>query len=884
MAAYGGAIVSVATGRSARKRVTPLLVALLGVWIMSGCHSLEKQSGSRPAPLPTAFAIPRLESVRPDGDAGDWGEGGFRVDALIPAEGPMPAPQECAASMRLGWNQTGLLVRLEVAGCDWSEAEKITELFARDSVEFYLARYPGSAERCQWLLAPGMDARFPEPRISLQDFATSPTLRRNAVAPSVVRRRTAAGYRLDVLLPWRTLGIAPKIGDEVAFQVMVNSHDRKGRPADHLLWFPMTGAAFDSRKLHRIRLSDKAAPPVTARARVHANLREGKTEGEVFAPLSSAGQAFRLRSASGVLASGTLSGGTNGYACARVTGFGTDDPVVYLDLNGELADVVPLALPRAEMAIETRVRLESAATHLTAVLTLPEAPAPGYRVTRRAPGAGWTVLAENLAPGVFRDALLQNETIYEYGITRGGEGEAPRTDYFWTGSRIPLRDRRGAVLLLVERSLVEPLAAEIRRLMFDLVGDGWQVIRQDFLATQTPAEVRQWIRAEYDRAPAAVNTVLMLGHLPVPYSGNVCPDGHREHAGAWPADVYYGAMEGTWTDETVANKGNGPQLNVPGDGKLDQSEIPGQVQLAVGRVDFANMPAFRVGETNLLRWYLDRDHAYRQAQLPVAERGLIHDGFFGQPERFAYSGWQNFTTLLPPAQVQNATWPNVKPGMNLLFAGCGPGHPASMQGFGDTAALVTTPVEAVFALMFGSYFGDWNMPDNLMRATLAHERGALTCGWAGRPHWYLHSMGMGETIGDALRRTQNNDGQEYQPAGAYARGIHIALLGDPTLRLHRVAPPSDLRLQEAGRGVRLSWAASPQKVAGYHVYRANAEFGPYERLTKEPGKALTADDPDGKTSHYYQVRAVVLQESTTGSYYNTSQGIFAGPAARPAIQ
>jgi hypothetical protein len=32
------------------------------------------------------------------------------------------------------------------------------------------------------------------------------------------------------------------------------------------------------------------------------------------------------------------------------------------------------------------------------------------------------------------------------------------------------------------------------------------------------------------------------------------------------------------------------------------------------------------------------------------------------------------------------------------------------------------------------------------------------------------------------------------------------------------------------------------------------------------------------------VRAVVLQEATTGTYYNSSQGVFAGPAARPAIQ
>jgi hypothetical protein len=841
---------------------------------MIGCSTMDKKPGAAgPTPWPI-FGIPFMPSVVVDGDAEDWGDGGFRVDSLIPAQGPLPARQDCAAAMRLGWNDVGLLVRLDVTGRDWTEAEKITELFGRDSVEFYLARYPGSTDRCQWLVAPGMDARFPEPRVNLQDFATSPKLRQNAVVPSVARRRTDAGYQLETLLPWRTLGIAPRRGDEVAFQVMVNSHDRKGMPADHLLWFPQTGAAFDSRKLHRIRLADQPASPVTARAQVRVNLREFKTECDVFAPAAADGQDVRLRSAGGVLAAGKLAANTNGFAVATLSGLGTDDLVVYLDINGRLADVIPLALPRAEMAIETSVRLDSSASGPAVVLRLPPAPPPGYGVARRQSGEMWKVLAEDAPPGEFRDAAVAKEKLYEYAITRKGDGA--NSDYFWTGSEIPVRDRRGTVLMVVESSQAEALAAEIRQLTLDLVGDGWQVVRKDVLAAQEPAGIRQWIRAEYDRAPAEVNTVLLLGRVPVFRTGTVRPDGHG--GGPSPADVYYGALEGAWADATTNN--------AAGHGRHGQNEIPGRVQLAVGRVDFSNMPAFGVDEKTLLRRYLDRDHAYRHAQLPVADRALVHDNFFGQPERFAYSGWQNFTTLLAPENVRTVTWPNVKHGMNLFFYVCGPGHGGAgpVAGFGDTAALVKTPLEAVFTLVFGSFVYEWDVPNNLLRATLAHEQGALTCGWAGRPHWYLHSMGMGETIGDCLRRTQNNDGRDYQPAGAFARGVHIALLGDPTLRMHRVAPPLDLRVQAAGRGVRLSWTASPQKVAGYHVYRADGEFGPYERLTERPTKALTADDQGGTPSHFYQVRAIVLQESTTGSYYNTSQGVFAGPAARPAIQ
>ncbi|MEI6211346.1 MAG: sugar-binding protein [bacterium] len=841
---------------------------------MTGCSTIGKQTDETSLAPSPVFAIPRIPAVVVDGNAADWGDGGFRVEALIPDQGAAPARQDCAASLRLGWNDNGLLVLLDVTGHDWSEADKVTDLFGRDSVEFYLAQYPGSADRCQWVVAPGMDARFPDVRVNLQDFATAPKLRRNAVAPDAARQRTDTGYRLELLLPWRTLGITPKLGDEVAFQVMVNSHERKGRPADHLLWFPITGAAFDSRKLHRLQLAEKPAPPITARAQVRVNLREAKTECDVFAPASAAGQTAQLRSIHNTLASGTLITNANGYASVRLTAPGTDDAVVYLDVNQRLADVIPLDLPRAEMAIESRVQLESSATGLAVVIRLPMAPPPGYDISRRLPpDESWQVLARNVAPGEFRDTGVAAEKIYEYAVTRKCEGAA--VDYFCSGSAIPLRDRRGTLLLLVERAQAEPLAAEIRQLMFDLVGDGWQVTRKDVDAAQPPAEIRKWIRAEYDRS-SQVNTVLLLGHVPVPYAGNFCPDGHGDHAGAWPADVYYGAIAGDWTDATVSNRSNGIQCNVPGDGKPDQSQIPGSVQLAVGRIDFTNLPAFRVGETILLRRYLARDHAYRQAQLPVAERALIHDGFFGQPERFAYSGWQNFTTLLQPEHVRSVTWPNTRPGMNLFFYACGPGHPTSMQGFGATSDLVNTPVGGIFTLLFGSYFGDWNMPDNVMRAALAHENGALTCGWAGRPHWYLHSMGMGETIGDCLRRTQNNSGRDYQPTGAFAQGTHIALLGDPTLRLHRVAPPTDVRVQAASRGQRLSWATSPQQVAGYHVYRADDEFGPYERLTTQPITSLTFDDPTGTAKQFYQVRAMVLQKSTTGSYYNTSQGAFAG--------
>jgi hypothetical protein len=109
-------------------------------------------------------------------------------------------------------------------------------------------------------------------------------------------------------------------------------------------------------------------------------------------------------------------------------------------------------------------------------------------------------------------------------------------------------------------------------------------------------------------------------------------------------------------------------------------------------------------------------------------------------------------------------------------------------------------------------------------------------------------------------------------------GAHIALLGDPTLRAHIVAPPSDLTLSSACGKVTLTWSASSDaEVVGYHIYRSFEKYGAYTRLTTNAISAtsFTDDTPVGDTL-FYQVRAVKLQTSPGGgTYWNTSTGAMA---------
>ena len=146
------------------------------------------------------------------------------------------------------------------------------------------------------------------------------------------------------------------------------------------------------------------------------------------------------------------------------------------------------------------------------------------------------------------------------------------------------------------------------------------------------------VRGLYNAEPTRVRSVFLLGNLPVPYSGEMSPDGHPDHHGSWPADVYHGEMDGTWTDSTVNTIAatHFESHNVPGDGKFDQTLLPSAVELAVGRVDLSELNAFApLTEVQLLRRYLDRNHRWRHGEIEIPLRAFLDEniltGYLEEP-------------------------------------------------------------------------------------------------------------------------------------------------------------------------------------------------------------------------------------------------------------
>src|SRR6185503_17160828 len=177
-------------------------------------------------------------------------------------------------------------------------------------------------------------------------------------------------------------------------------------------------------------------------------------------------------------------------------------------------------------------------------------------------------------------------------------------------------------------------------------------------------------------------------------------------------------------------------------------------------------------------------------------------------------------------------------------------------------------------MLFGSYFGDWDNQDNFLRAPLASKGYVLTNCWAGRPYWFFHYMALGENIGYCTRLTQNN---YYTYSGNYGEyWVHVALMGDPTLRMYIIKPPSNVVLVNPGgdpSSVEVSWNNTSDDVDGYYLYRGLSEFGKYDRISDTiVAAAPFVDHPPSTGTYYYRVRAVRLENTPSGSFYNLSGG------------
>lgn len=511
--------------------------------------------------------------------------------------------------------------------------------------------------------------------------------------------------------------------------------------------------------------------------------------------------------------------------------------------------------------------------------SLPEA--NEYRLFKKAKeSAGWQTIAMT-SDTFYVDNNVIRDSIYEYRVEKIGGSISNVNGYIAAGINVPAIHQRGTLILIVDSIYTQSATAVLNTYMNDLSGDGWAIIRYDVSRDAEVADIKKLIVDTYE-ANSDVKAVQLIGHIAVPYSGNIAPDGHTpDHLGAWPADVYYGDIDGRWTDVSVNNPNAHRDLNknIPGDGKWDQNVIPSTLELQIGRLDFSDLPLVPRTEIELLENYINKAHSFKQGQLSISKKAVVDDNFGAfSGEAFAATAYRNFGQMVGRDNIISADFRTTLADSTYLWAfGCGGGSYTNCTGVGSSSQFATGKIKGIFTSLFGSYFGDWNSQNNLLRTTLSGEEPALVSFWSGRPNWFLHHMAMGENIGYSTKLSQNNNGT-YAPTNYLPRGIHQALMGDLSLRTDYFYPANNLVLTSSSdEGAHLEWEASlDSEVIGYYVYKATERFGTYERVSALINSNTYIDSFGQDGYYYYMVRTCKLETTPSGTYYNLSIGIVDG--------
>jgi hypothetical protein len=369
----------------------------------------------------------------------------------------------------------------------------------------------------------------------------------------------------------------------------------------------------------------------------------------------------------------------------------------------------------------------------------------------------WTVVASNITSNTWTDTNVAIGASFEYQVRRIRQ-TFDAIGYVTACVRCDQTDYKGQMILVVDNSFQNSLATEINQLKKDLTHEGW-LVNELFVPRATTWEteptilsIKQSIASIYNNAPAndKPNHLFLLGHIPIARSGldAPTPDEHDENKGARGADCYYADIDGIFTDNATFNPGtiDTKAINLPNDLKWDQDYIPSQLEMAFGRVDFADIAGSANDEENLLRNYLNRLHEYR----------IVANGFdMGNKTAFRF-GYDNsndgsYRSLIPISGENNVDFYTG----NLLYPQWvqqnGP-YQIFMQNIEvpDDYIWETVGMNATVFSSDQSYWGYWDEPYNFggygkIRSLLSKNTKCLGLIYTTTGINIFHQPAMGET-------------------------------------------------------------------------------------------------------------------------------------------
>ncbi|MEY2701683.1 MAG: putative adhesin, partial [Bacteroidota bacterium] len=450
--------------------------------------------------------------------------------------------------------------------------------------------------------------------------------------------------------------------------------------------------------------------------------------------------------------------------------------------------------------------------------------------------------------------------------------------------------------LLVAQDIPTNLATKYFRLKKELANDGWFV--NELLVPKATSwdsgnqvvTIKSQIQNIYNAAPVAdkPKVLFILGHVPMPRSGSanvVAPDDHSQNAGARGCDGYYADIDGIYTDTATFNPGGLTTplaINHPNDFKWDQDFFPSNLEMAFGRVDFADITDVTTSEIGLIENYLDRLSNYRN----------VNTGFDMGDKSAFYFGYNNsndasYRTLLNISKPENVYQKTDTTIHNQWVQNNGP-FKVYMQNVlvPSITDWQTYGMNATVYSSDQSYwgFGDVPQPSGVfsrIRALLGVDSKCLVALWTTTSIGLFHQACNGQSIGQALLHTMNHTAtnqhlekpQQQYDTEAWWNRTHFEIWGDPTISLYQVKPVNNLSLTNVSGNPVLQWSpSSDTTVLGYHIYESTTELGVYQRINSSLITTTNFTITNYNPNHWYMVKTIKIMESGCGKFLQASIG------------
>lgn len=496
----------------------------------------------------------------------------------------------------------------------------------------------------------------------------------------------------------------------------------------------------------------------------------------------------------------------------------------------------------------------------------------------------WSTLATLQGVTTYEDIDVTPNYCYEYKIEADFSAvvDAPYNlsyGYALLDQRESVVLNRKSILVLVESNIALGLTRELEILRQDLFLDGYNPYITPVDKELKAPQVKRLVKDYHDYQ--GVKYLYIIGNIAVPYSGFHAPDGHNDHLGAWPADGFYADLnDELWTEHpffSFTNERDPRNSNLINDGKYDQSIFPSEVELVVSRIDFSSLPSFDNTELELTKNYLQNASARKHGMLVDNGKALVEDSLMHEVDGFGNNLYRNFDPIIGRENIIEGELLKDLPLQNYLTSfAASYADDTSAFSIASTRDLAQTTTNAIFKLLMGSYFGDWDTPDNFMRANLASGN-TLNVMWTGRPNYFLHQLAANRSIGDCFRMSCNNgigSTAEYAPKGSNANNTAMSLMGDPTIRLSYNNVLSSFSATEGDSMVLLAWNFDPTaNVKGIVISKFDSLTNTYKILTTLPAQATKYYDVAAhKGTYEYIINPFYEENAYSTPYLNYSFG------------